>query len=238
MDVLVMMAMEAEALPIVDALELVEVESATSGLLPSRWFADERTTVVINGRHRLHGVDSIGTTAAAIATLAAVTRLEPSWIVSAGTAGGFAQRGGHIGQVVVAQGPVIHHDRRIPLAGFDEYGRGNYPTEDLDEVADRLGFTTGPCSTGDSLDAPESDLAVMATHGTLAKDMEAAAVAHVAWLADTPFTALKVITDLVDGPEPTAAEFLSNLESASATLATALPRLVEELHSYRRDRPS
>lgn len=234
MTVLVMMAMEAEARPIVDALGLSGIDDHPARFLPSRWFGDDRTTLVVNGRDRVYGVDSIGTTVAAMATLVAVEHRPPTWIVSAGTAGGFVARGGHIGQVVLARGPIIHHDRRIPLDGFAEYGRGGFPTADLDHVADRLGFTAGPCSTGDSLDAPAADLAAMAEHGTLAKDMEAAAVAYVARLAGVRFTALKVITDLVDGPEPTAEQFLANLRSAAETLADAVPRLVDELHSYRR----
>ena len=203
-----------------------------------KWYVGADTTLVVNGPDPIHDVDSIGTVAAALTTHAAVEHADPDWVVSAGTAGGFLERGGFIGQAVLARGPVIHHDRRIPLEGFDRYGRGEFPTADLHELADRLGFESGPVSTGDSLDAPEADLRSMSRHGTLAKDMEAAAVARVAALAGRPFTALKVITDLVDTPEPTAEQFLANLATASSTLADALPRLVAELHSYRRDRPS
>ena len=238
MTILVVMAMMAEAEPVIDALELEPAASPAGARLPARWFAGRELALVVNGPDPTHGVDSIGTTAAALTTYAAVEHLDPTWIVSAGTAGGFASRGGFVGQVVVARGPVIHHDRRIPLGRFQPYGLGRYPTADLDEIARALGFVTGPVSTGDSLDAPAPDLEAMAAHGTLAKDMEAAAVARVAAMFGRPFTACKVITDLVDGPEPTAAEFAANLDTAATALAQALPRLLEQLHSYRRDRPS
>ena len=238
MTILVVMAMSAEAEPLIDALGLEAMAPSPAPRLPAKWYSGSDLTLIVNGVDPVHRVDSIGSTAAALTTLAAMEQLHPDWVISAGTAGGFIGRGGYVGQVVVARGPVIHHDRRIPLGRFDEYGRGSYPSADLDELAQALGFTVGPVSTGDSLDAPDTDLEAMAAHGTIAKDMEAAAVARVAALFGVRFTACKVITDLVDGPEPTADEFVANMETASATLAGALPRLVAELHSYRQDRPS
>lgn len=238
MTILVVMAMAAEAEPIIDTFGLEPMAPSPAPGLPAEWYSGAGVTLVVNGLDPVHRVDSIGTTAAALTTFAAMEAVDPDWVVSAGTAGGFAGRGGFIGQVIIARGPVIHHDRRIPLGRFDEYGRGVYPSADLRSLAESLGFSTGPVSTGDSLDAPDADLEAMAAHGTLAKDMEAAAVARVAALFDRPFTACKVITDLVDGPEPTAEEFVANVNAASATLARALPRLVAQLQSYRQDRPS
>jgi len=238
MTVLVVMAMAAEAEPIAAALGLDESAPPVGDPLPARWFSGPDVALVVNGLDRRHRVDSIGTTAAALTTLRAIEHTDPRWVVSAGTAGGFAARGGAIGQVVLARGTVIHHDRRVPLAGFDAYAVGGYPTADLEKLADRLGFTSGPCSSGDSLDAPDRDLQTMTAHGTLAKDMEAAAVARVAELTGRPFTALKVITDIVDGPRPAAEEFVENLHTAGARLAEALPRLLAELPRYRQDRPS
>lgn len=228
MTTLVVMAMRAEAMPIVSSMALSRLENTPS---PFEWYSDSGVVVAINGMDPRHGVDSIGTTPAALNTVAAVARFKPSIVVSAGTAGGFASRGGHIGQVVVADGPVIHHDRRVPLRGFENYARGQHPTIDARTIASNLGFTAGPCSTGDSLDAPPLDLAAMDAHGTIAKDMEAAAVAGVASQVDVPFTALKVITDLVDAAESTAEQFVSNLKVATATLAEALPKFLIELES-------
>lgn len=227
---LVVMAMRIEAAPILDALGTSAV-GRRSPWPHVEWHstADGSTVVALNGTDPVHGVDSIGTTAAALTTLVSIERWNPSWIISAGTAGGFLGRGGHIGQVIVADGPLIHHDRRIPLEGFDELGRGLHPTADLSAIAVRLGFTAGPCSSGDSLDAPPQDLEAMAAHGTLAKDMEAAAVAGVAARRGVRFTALKVITDLVDGELATADEFAQNLDTASTALADALPRLLASL---------
>lgn len=227
MTILVVMAMGAEAAPIVRSMSLSVVDDAPP---PMVWFEGSGLVIAVNGIDPVHRVDSIGTTPAALSTAAALARFKPDIVISAGTAGGFVSRGGYIGQVIVANGPVIHHDRRVPLGGFEAYAQGHYPTMDLQKVTERLGFTAGPCSTGDSLDAPPLDLAAMDTHGTIAKDMEAAAVAGVAARSSIPFTAFKVITDLVDSPEPTAKQFMANLEVASATLAVALPVFLTELN--------
>ena len=66
----------------------------------------------------------------------------------------------------------------------------------------------------------------MEATAAVVKDMEAASVAWVCERMSLPFAALKVVTDLVDGPEPTAAEFSRNLKAATATLAEAIVPLV------------
>ena len=58
----------------------------------------------------------------------------------------------------------------------------------------------------------------------VAKDMEAAAVAWTCEQTGTPFTALKVITDLVDHHTETAEQFLANLRVATDRLADAAQR--------------
>lgn len=67
----------------------------------------------------------------------------------------------------------------------------------------------------------------MADNEASVKDMEAAAIAWVAELSKTPFFALKVVTDIVDGDRPTQDEFLENLSAASKSLQEKLPKIVE-----------
>ena len=68
-------------------------------------------------------------------------------------------------------------------------------------------------------------------HGTdaVAKDMEAAAVAWTCERLGVPFTALKVITDLVDHHEEAAEQFSRNLKRATQRLAEAVPALIDAL---------
>ena len=57
--------------------------------------------------------------------------------------------------------------------------------------------------------------------------MEAAAIAWAAALSGTPFIALKVVTDIVDGDRPTEVEFFENLATAASKLQDMVPRVIE-----------
>lgn len=56
--------------------------------------------------------------------------------------------------------------------------------------------------------------------------MEAASIAWVADHTKTPFFAVKVITDIVDGGRPSHEEFLENLSIASKNLQEQLPKVL------------
>jgi 5'-methylthioadenosine nucleosidase len=70
------------------------------------------------------------------------------------------------------------------------------------------------------------DITLYATDASV-KDMEAAAIAWTAALSDTPFIALKVVTDIVDGDRPTEVEFFENLAKAATSLQVMIPKVVE-----------
>ena len=91
-------------------------------------------------------------------------------------------------------------------------------------------------STGDSLDAQPADLSFMDSVNAVAKDMEAAAVSLICAMHDVPFTALKVITDLVDGEIATEEEFVANLQYASSRLSEGILSLVHELRNFRTEK--
>lgn len=57
--------------------------------------------------------------------------------------------------------------------------------------------------------------------------MEAAAIAWTAALSNTPFIALKVVTDIVDGDRPTQDEFFENLATAAASLQVMIPKVID-----------
>ena len=223
---LIVMAMEAEAAPVRSALNLEAKGEKLHPSFSSEIWENNRVCLVLNGEDRRYGVDSIASQPAAIASLLAIERVRPSLVISVGTAGGFVKRGGYIGQVCLADS-CYFHDRRIQLEAFDAYGNGNYPVVDLGDVGRSLGFQLGAVSTGNALDAPEADLARMDSYQAIAKDMEAAAVAWICEQFDISFTALKVITDLVDSDESTAEQFVSNFEIATQRLGGATKEFIE-----------
>jgi len=68
---------------------------------------------------------------------------------------------------------------------------------------------------------------MMAANNASVKDMEAASVAYIAEISNTPFLALKVVTDIVDGDRPTQEEFLENLSTAASSLQQKIPLLID-----------
>ena len=224
--------MEAEAAPMREALGLSGPGELLHPAFPARLWRCDEVALACNGRDPVYAVDSIATQPAITTALHAIEIVEPGLVISAGTAGGFTSRGGRIGTIYLAD-RVVYHDRRIAIPGWEAYGRGDYPVLDLAELAQGLGFEVGPVSTGNSLDAPSVDLNAMSETEAVAKEMEAAAIAWVCHRVGVRFTALKVITDLVDQPEATADQFDRNLAQATARLATALPRLIQALRDHR-----
>lgn len=183
--------------------------------------------VAVNARDDRHGVAGVGPEPAVVTTLHVLEHWSPDLVVSAGTAGGWASKGGSIGATYLGGPHVVRHDRRIDIPGFDRFGVGNFPCVQMERAAEAIGAEVGVVTSGGSLDESPVDRAMIEASGAVAKDMEAAAVAHVCGLWGTPFGALKVLTDLHDAPASTAEQFVHNLAIAANTLAD---RLVALLH--------
>ena len=174
----------------------------------------------------------MGTTPAAISAFAALQTLQPCLVINAGTAGGFGAKGASIGDAFIST-MCRHHDRRIPIPGWDDYAHGHHPTLNVPNLIRTLGFKQGVVSTGNSLDYTDKDMQLMLANEASVKDMEAAAIAWVCAHTDTPFFALKVVTDIVDGGRPSHEEFMENLSSAAKALQEALPKCLEFVEGKR-----
>lgn len=231
--------MEAEAKPFVDHLGLKLVESYFPPHTPFLAFSGvhhkTKVTVITMGKDAIYGtgVDNAGTVSSALATFLALSKEHGGkggtaidLVLNAGTCGGFSRKGAAIGDVFLTTG-VANHDRRIPIPGFDAYGVGKLETLETTLMAKNLGYKTGICTTGNSLDHTERDEEMMKANDATVKDMEAAAIAYVAAMNKVPYVGVKVVTDIVDGGIPTHEEFLANLSSAAESLQKALPRVLD-----------
>jgi 5'-methylthioadenosine nucleosidase len=226
--------MEAEAKPFVDHLGLELIESFFPPHTPFLAFSGDhhntKVTVITLGKDKVYGtgMDNVGTVPSSLATFLALAKMEGQidLVLNAGTCGGFQRKGAAIGDVFLTTG-VAHHDRRIPIPGFDVYGTGNLTTLNPSQMANHLGYKTGICTTGNSLDNVEKDDALMKENDASVKDMEAAAIAWVAKMNQVPYLGVKVVTDLVDGGVSTQEEFLANLSSAAESLQNSLPKVLE-----------
>lgn len=232
---LVPIVMEQEAKPFVEHLGLSQVEGFFPSHTPFLAFegksGDCQVTVITFGKDQVYGtgVDNAGTVPSSLATFLALSNNKETkfdLVINAGTSGGFQRKGMDIGSVVLTTG-VANHDRRIPIPGFDAYGIGKITTLDPSKMAEALGYQTGVCTTGNSLDKVEKDDELMLSNDASVKDMEAGAIAWVCQMCSTPYLGVKVVTDIVDGGVPTQEEFLANLSSAAQSLQAALPKVIE-----------
>ena len=138
--VLVVIAMEAEAAPLLKMLNLTIIPSLSKSapcIIHSGLHKGCTVSVVTNGKCSKHGVDNVGTVPAALSTFLAIHQLSPDLIINAGTAGGFNKKGASIGDAYICS-HMKNHDRRIPIPGFTEYGTGCYtafPSPNIIEVS-------------------------------------------------------------------------------------------------------
>ena len=186
-------------------------------------------SLIINGKDKRNGVDNIGSQPAVLSTFLAIQNFNPDLIINAGTAGGFKERGMEIGDVVVAQGNACFHDRRIPIPAFEAYGLGEYPLLDMSQLIRDLGFKPGIISTGNAFDYSQEDKTIMEKLGATVKDMEAASVAWMAELSDTPLMILKSVTDYVDLHNNNEKEFIEYFRLATTNLTKACRSIIDYL---------
>eukprot|EP00929_Paragymnodinium_shiwhaense_P112840 TRINITY_DN81108_c0_g1_i1.p1 TRINITY_DN81108_c0_g1~~TRINITY_DN81108_c0_g1_i1.p1 ORF type:complete len:252 (+),score=56.83 TRINITY_DN81108_c0_g1_i1:119-874(+) len=235
--VLIYVAMEEEAAGMIKSLGLKPEEGVLPSSLPAALhrgtYAGLDVALVTPGRAVKGDAQSpclIGTDPAALTTFTALQALQatmkPQLLLNAGTAGGFRAKGGAIGDAYIVTS-VQHHDRRIPIPGYDTWVLGKRDMVAGSKLAAAMGAKMGPCSTGNSLDCPEIDAKAMEQSGAVVKEMECAAIAWAAELCSTPMLALKVVTDIVDGEHPTQDEFLKNLATAAESLQKAVPAALD-----------
>ena len=231
--VAILMAMQGEAQAMIDHLGLALTEGQINPKLPMRCYQGQRhnrlISLIVSGEDHRYGVDNIGSEAATLMAYEAIQQLAPGLIISAGTAGGFAEKGADIGTVYLSEKHFVYHDRHVPLPGFDASAVGLYPSAETKAIAQALGIQTGVISTGSSLEKSDKDIHVIQQHEAVAKEMEAAAIAWVAMMLDTPVIALKSITNLVDRDNKSEQEFLTHFKTATTALDAKLIALLDVL---------
>ena len=246
-NVLVIMAMTAEAAPLIARLSLTKSTTTTlcstiNFALPYEsyegTFNETTITLLTSGKCGTHGVDNVGTLHAGMMTMYALRELQSAeskydLVVNAGTCGGFISRGCKIGSVCIPE-HTSFHDRRINIPGtpFEAYGHGKITIEEghmATSVRSYFSYLGGGVTTGDSLDHTKEDMEIMKKHSSTVKDMEAAAISQVCKLAGVEYLGVKVVTDLIDGDRPAHEEFMENLGKAAESLQENVPKIIEYL---------
>ena len=233
MKICYIMALHAEAKPLIEHYGMKEVKDFFSPLPCELYKADDELSVVLTGSDRKR--DLIGCEAACVATMAAIQQLKPDLIISSGTCGGLKRYGGETGKVYIASG-VIFHDRRIPDDNaWGTQSLGNYPlwegAEALYKELKSEGMNVGyeKVSTGSSFTLTKEDEAVIEEHGGRLIEMEGAAVAFVCSLYKIPVMLVKVISNLCDEDDGDISAFFDNLHMASENLLKVNVKVIERL---------
>lgn len=229
--VLVIVAMEKEALPIMESLHLTASLNPIDPELPSQ-IASKKTdagiiTLVYSGKCRQHGVDRITSQGLNLLTWEATRHFSPDIILNVGTSGGFAAQNTAVGDIYLSKDAIRYHDRLFgPDEYFSTYGVGHYPCLPAAKMAQDLHLKLGIVSTGNSLISSEAENQQMLLNDASVKDMEAAAIAEVAMLRNCPFLALKIISDLVDTDECPQNQFVNNFSKQISLLADKTSKVI------------
>lgn len=228
--VLVVVAMDTEAQPIISALHLHQLPHSFSDL-PMRGYVGQqgrvRILLIMNGQDPVNKVQNIGTEAATLSTYLGIEYFHPELIVSIGTAGGVVENGSALMDIFLSK-QIYFVDRRIPMKGYYNYGRGGYKSISLPFIDKKLKIKPGiVCSEG-SFDEENIDYKMFLKEHCSAIDMEAAGVAWVSMLTKTPMIAIKGITNFVRGNH-IHTQYEKNLPAVTQALASKLKMLIEML---------
>lgn len=228
MKILTIVAMQDEAEPTIQNLGLAKVNSSGLPFIVYQGNKDgNEITLMVSGKNSF-GVDNVATQTAAVMTALGIREFSPDLVCNIGTAGGFESAGSKIGDVYLVS-DFIYHDRRIPLGDFEDYGIGGYRVhEKIQSLSD---LPRAICTTGNSLDSTEDErkkMRALASKGKpVVKEMEAAAIAEMCKMFQTPLVSIKSVTDIVDGHGVPAEEFMQNLGLASNNLQIAFKGFLE-----------
>jgi len=233
-------AMKSEAKSIIQRLQLRKQNHFFIPGIPFEVYQGiletTQLSLIVSGIDPRFQVDNVATVPATLMTYLAIERFKPDLVVNVGTAGGLSRLGCEIGDIYLSSGTFCFHDRRIPLPGFDQYGRGGYPSYDTSVIAKDLKLKTGSISTGNSLDMTTEDLQIIELNQASIKDMESAAIAWVCSTLSVPMIAIKAITDLIDKDTPTATQFMENFSKATKNMQVKTVSVLQYLQKINDDK--
>lgn len=176
----------------------------------------------------------VGKVFAAICAEAMIIKYAPSLIVNSGV-GGALDKSLRPLDIVFADKLVQHDMDTSPLGDpvglisginkvfFDSDVRA---VEMLSDTAEKLGinYTVGTVATGDRfISAKEDKERITSMFGAAACEMEGGAIAHTAYVNNTPFVVIRAISDSADGDASMDyAAFLPRAAKTSTTLTLSL----------------
>ncbi len=228
--VLLVVAMEDEAAPIIKTLGLKESPDAFPKL-PMKGYAGKYANLdiflIINGEDPVYDVQNVGTQASTLTTYLGIEFFHPDLVISVGTAGGISEKGAHINDIYTST-KIYFHARRIPIPCYAEYGLGGYSSKIFDYIIQKMNLKRGNICSSDSFDTTKIDRDIILKNGCAVIDMESAGVAWVSMLMKIPMLAIKGITD-TDGNKNNTEVFQKNFVSVTSKLAESVAEFLQYL---------
>ena len=165
----------------------------------------------------------VGKTNAAASAMLALAR-GADRLLNIGVAGGITPRAkiGSLWQIDRA----VQYDFDLsaingtPVGTLDEYQTPYFPLRSGGK------FPTATLATADSFASVQDDMELLDSLGADVRDMEGAAIAHIAYAAGVPCTMFKSISD--NAREESVREYRENMLIALGALSEALPKILEE----------
>lgn len=166
-------------------------------------------------------LSGVGKTNAAAAAMLAVSALGAKKLLNFGLAGGIGDAAPLFGVLHVVRAVQYDFDlsevNGTPKGTLNEYGTPYFAL-----TAGASAFPSATLATGDKLTSPLADLPLLHALGADVRDMEGAAIAHVAHFTGVPLTAYKAISNRVGG---------SATEEYAALKGRALDALAENMRT-------
>lgn len=174
----------------------------------------------------------IGKVNAAIGALTMIENFHPQIVINSGVAGGTGQGAGILDLVIASE--IAYHD--VWCGPGTQWGAAaECPAAfacpiDAGEMAKALGAKAGLIASGDIFVSREEDVKRILDlyPGTIAVDMESAAIAHTCHIKGTPMICLRIVSD-TPGQADNIAQYDNFWTDAPAHAFEAVSRLVSRL---------
>lgn len=171
-------------------------------------------------------LSGIGKTNAAAAAMLAETKLGADKLLNFGVAGGISDKT-EIAKIFRITRAVQYDFDLSEVNGTSKGTLNEYDTPYLPLQDGASAFEKATLATGDKLTNATTDFPLFAALGADVRDMEGAAVAHVAFFSGIPLVSYKSISNKA-GSE-SVSQYRDNLSKALSALSENMPRIFKEI---------
>lgn len=226
--ILILVTMVEEGAAIIKALNMTPLEDNFDKYLPVDWYISIQSGAKIylaqTRKSQKIDVAQVGPETASFIAWECIKEIDPDLVINAGIAGAIGNKGANIGDIYQCQQAYYHH-RIFSTAAYNHYGAGGFDcvTVDGDDTLKKASI-----STSSSFILTDRDRDVMGGQNAILKDMEAAAIASVAFVREKDIFILKGVSDILEDNESTSDEVLGNIEKVMSQVAEKLEYLIEK----------